>query len=220
MYVASLQTGRARAYADAANGSNHDSQVWRSGIVKSMVLGPVRLNELGFAGDEQADHRHHGGPDKAVLAYSAETYARWQDELGQTLPAGAFGENITASGLTEQTVCIGDCFEIGSTILEVSQTRIPCWKINRRWRREDLLERVRETGRTGWYLRVRQTGSVEAGDAISLLERPNPTWSIARVNDVIHGRLMEADAWQALTQLPQLAASQRDIIQSKLRKAT
>ncbi len=151
--------------------------------------------------------------------YAAENYEHWRNDLQMTLPAGGFGENLTVIGLSEATVCVGDCYQIGSATVEVSQTRIPCWKINRRWKRDDLLQLVRDTGRSGWYLRVVRPGFVEAGDEIRLLARPVPDWTIKRVNDAIHGRLRNAAILQQLAELPYLAASQRDIICAQIKKS-
>jgi MOSC domain-containing protein YiiM len=96
------------------------------------------------------------------------------------LPPGAFGENLSVSGATEETVCIGDVWSAGSAVLQVASPRKPCRKISRYWRRSDLLQRVHESGRIGWYLRVITEGAVEAGTPISLRERPHPEWPIQR----------------------------------------
>src|SRR3954462_8337670 len=103
---------------------DEDDDVWFTGIFKSRVEGPVALNKRNLEGDAQADLRVHGGPHKAVMAYSAEHYPAWRSELGFTaeqFPFGAFGENLTFTGMYEENVCIGDVHQIGSAILQVSQ---------------------------------------------------------------------------------------------------
>ena len=123
-----IHIGRAATRVDEA-GDNP----WTSAIVKSPVTGSIRLGSTGLDGDEQADRSVHGGPDKAVLAYSADHYPAWRQELGiEPFEFGAFGENFTVAGLTESTVCVGDDYVIGDARVQVSQQRQPCWKLARR----------------------------------------------------------------------------------------
>jgi MOSC domain-containing protein YiiM len=154
----------------------------RTAFGKRAVPWTVHLGRLNLDGDSQADRRYHGGPDMAVLAYSADHYRLWRSELAwPDLPLGAFGENLSVSGATEETVCIGDLWVTAeSAVLQVASPRKPCRKISGYWGRSDLLQRVHESGRIGWYLRVIAEGSVEAGARISLLERPHPEWPIRR----------------------------------------
>jgi MOSC domain-containing protein YiiM len=153
---------------------------WRTAIDKKTVSGPIRLYLEGLAGDGQADPRFHGGPDKAVLVYAAAHYPLWHAELGRPeLSAGAFGENFTVDGQTEADVCIGDVYAVGSARVQVSQRRPPCVKLARFHQRPDLPRRVLKTGRTGWYLRVLEPGLVEAGEALTLIDRPAPDQPVA-----------------------------------------
>jgi MOSC domain-containing protein YiiM len=153
---------------------------WESGIFKEPVTHLVRVSAEGLEGDGQADLVNHAGPDKAVLAYSADHYPGWRDELGPPeLPFGAFGENLTVSGWDEARVCVGDIVRVGVVRMQVSQQRQPCWKLARRLERADMVRRVVETGRSGWYLRVLEEGEVAAGMEMVLLERPEgavPIW--------------------------------------------
>jgi MOSC domain-containing protein YiiM len=180
---------------------------WTSGFVKEPVHGPVRVGREHLDGDGQADLRVHGGVDKAILAYSAEHYPAWRDELGMCdLPHGAFGENFTISGADERTVCLGDVWQVGGVRLEVSQPRQPCWKLARRWRRPDLPQRVLETGRSGWYFRVLSAGHVAAGQTVTLLERPWPRWTIEHATEVMLHRPNDLAAMlelAAVTALPE-----------------
>lgn len=185
--VQSLQVGMPRTYGIPGVSAPED-RPWTSGIVKEPVDGPLWLSTTQLEGDGQADLVHHGGPDMALLAYGAEHYPLWRAELGlPDLPSGAFGENLTVSGLAEATVCIGDLYRLGEALLQVSQPRSPCWKLARRWRMPDLAARVQKTGRTGWYLRVLQEGHVAPRQELVLLERPYPLWTIERVSRAAFG---------------------------------
>jgi len=121
------------------------------------------------------------------------------------MPVGAFGENLTISGLSEESVCIGDTFRIGTVIFEVSQPRQPCWKLARRWRMNELTGLVVRNGRTGWYLRVKEQGWIEPQMPVMLIERPNPAWSIARANEILHHRRTDLPLTLALAAVPGLA---------------
>lgn len=176
-----------------------------SAIAKSAVAGAVHAGPLGLEGDMQADLRVHGGPDKALHQYPYEHYAAWQSELGDLAAldqCGAFGENLSSIGMTEQTLCLGDVVRLGSVTLVLTQTRQPCWKLNSRFGRADMARRVQTTGRTGWYWKVQESGSLQAGDAMFLLERPYPEWPLTRVLQALYQRCLERDELQALAALP------------------
>lgn len=208
--IASIQVGLPRQLgtADAADPMD---QPWTSGIVKTSVLGPVTVGKLNLEGDGQADLVHHGGPDKAVLAYSAGHYRSWRNELGiDQLHHGAFGENLTIQGLAEPDVCIGDIWRANDVLFQVSQPRQPCWKLGRRWRRADLPKRVVSTGRSGWYLRVLQEGTIESGSAMTLEERLYPQWTVTHTATLMYGKQADREAVAALAELEVLAASWRD----------
>lgn len=162
-----------------------------SAIAKQPVAGPVAIGPLGLRGDAQADLRVHGGPDKAVHLYAWAHYAAWRAELGDApvLQApGAFGENLAVAALDEAGVCIGDRWRAGSAVLEVTQGRQPCWKLNLRFGVPDMSARVQNTLRAGWYCRTLQAGVVQAGDGLELLERPHPGWTVQRLLALIRDR--------------------------------
>jgi len=201
----SVQTGRPLSLP-------HADGEWRSSIHKRPVETPLRLDRLNLEGDEQADLRVHGGPDKAVCTYSADHFPYWQATLGRPdLGPGAFGENFTVSGLDEATVCLGDVYAVGTVLVEVSQPRSPCWKLGRKWERLDMPKLVLRAGKTGWYFRVRQTGSVAAGQDIRLVERPYGQWTIVEVNRVAYARKTKEmlAARRQLASCPALAESWR-----------
>ncbi len=167
--ILSIQVGMPTAYGTEGAEEEMD-RAWVTSFYKQPVAGPRWLGRENLVGNQQADTENHGGPDKAALCYSAAHYPRWRAEIaGFDPPHGGFGENFTIAGQSEETVCIGDTYAIGEARVQVSQPRGPCWKIERRWRLPGLTARVRETGRTGWYVRVLIEGAVEAGMPLVLL---------------------------------------------------
>lgn len=152
-----------------------------TGIFKKPVSGRVMLRKLNLEGDQQADRQVHGGVDMAVYAYPFEHYGYWQTELARTaLDYGQFGENFTIEGLTEEHVRVGDVVALGEALLQVTQPRIPCYKLAMRMQTgADFPKRFLESGRVGFYLRVLQEGRVGAGDAIALAERDDDSVTIA-----------------------------------------
>ena len=143
-----------------------------TGLYKRPVEGPVVVGRLGLEGDLQADKRVHGGPDKAVYAYASEDVGWWEEELGRELGPGFFGENLTLRGVDVSGARIGERWEIGSTVLEVSEPRHPCWKLATRVGEPAFIKRFEQAGRPGAYLRVLQTGTLRVGDAVVV--RPGP----------------------------------------------
>lgn len=183
---------------------------------KQVVSGPVRVERTNLAGDEQADLNAHGGPDKAVLAYSADHRRHWgRIDPALTAP-GAFGENLHVGALSEVDVCIGDRWSVGSVELEISQPRRPCWKVEDRWGRAGLVEEMERTGRTGWYLRVTTPGTLCSGDRWDLVDRPNPRWSVATANDVVLHRRDDLDAAVDLAAVPELSDSWRRTLEDRI----
>lgn len=148
-----------------------------TGMYKHAVSGARTLGLTGLSGDEQADPRHHGGPYKALHHFPLEHYAefaRLWPERAAIMEAGVLGENLSTLGLTEDDVCIGDVYALGSCRIRVSQPRTPCWKINHRLDIPGVSIHIVETGRTGWYYQVVETGTLAAGDSLTLIERPSP----------------------------------------------
>ena len=214
----SIQVAKPATYGREDAVDPHE-RLWRTGYFKLPVSGPVFAGQTGLAGDGQADLENHGGIDKAMLAYSAEHYPKWREELQiPDMPYGGFGENLTISGLDESGVCIGDVWQCGPVVVEVSQPRQPCWKTSRRWRIDDLSRRVIATGRSGWYLRVTTGGDIEAGLLFTLQRRIHPQWTVARANEILHHRKDDLAAAEELAYLPELALSWREIFLSRLAK--
>jgi MOSC domain-containing protein YiiM len=142
-----------------------------TGIWKAPVDGRVAVRGVNLVGDDQADRRVHGGPDKAVYAYAVEDYAWWSHELGREVGAGTFGENLTVEGLDLGALVIGTRWRVGSTELEVSQPRTPCFKLGIRMGDAGFVDRFDAAARSGAYLRIVSEGDVGAGDEIVLVPR-------------------------------------------------
>lgn len=191
-----------------------------SAIAKRPIEGPWRITEHGLDGDSQGDTLHHGGPEKALHHYPREHYPTWLTEtpdLQATLSSvPAFGENVSTLGLTEHTVCIGDVYGAGTVLLQVSQGRQPCWKLNTRFARADMAKRVQSTGRTGWYYRVLAAGSIQPGDSLTLVSRPQPHWPLNRILDVLYRRTLDLDQLRAVANLQELASGWRRLAQQRV----
>lgn len=183
-----------------------------SAIGKKPVSHPLDLAIDGFVDDNQADLAVHGGPDKALHFYPADHYAHWQHEIPEKsdlFHPGGFGENLSAAGITEEKVCIGDIFELGDTRLQISQGRQPCWKLNMHIDEKSMVARFQKSGFTGWYFRVLETGRVTPADTLTLVDRPCPDWTL---NKVIYARFdpkLDPGLARSLSELPELAENWR-----------
>ncbi|MDM9593720.1 MOSC domain-containing protein [Pseudomonas guariconensis] len=190
----------------------------RSAIAKHPRQGPLAVGRLGLEGDEQGDLRVHGGVEKAIHHYPREHYAAWAAELGEhplLAEPGAFGENFSTTGWREADVCLGDRIRVGSALLEVSQGRMPCWKLNDRFDVAQMALRVQQSGRTGWYYRVLEEGVVQAGERLELVERPHGEWSVARLSAVLFDKHLEPELLRECLALP-LVPSWRKTLQRRL----
>ncbi len=146
-------------------------RTWRSAIYKEPVAGPVMLRRGNLDGDRQADLRVHGGVERAVLIYGAGHYPLWLAELGRPLAYGSFGENFTISGFDEASANLGDIYSVGAAVIQLTEVRGPCYKLQYRTGVPDMIERVLANGRGGVYARVLQEGLVQVGDQVELLRR-------------------------------------------------
>lgn len=210
--VLSVQVGRTRSNVTA------DGKVWRSAITKEPVLGPVTVGVEGLEGDEQTNRKHHGGPDKAVCCFFATHYSGWLRDLCYDLPFGAFGENLTIDGLTEADLCIGDKLTVGDTVLQISQPRMPCNSVARRWNAPELPIQMERSGFTGFYCRVLQTGDISPGEPLVVTERLNFGWNLLRANRLLYGEGGDPSEITALRDLPAFTEEWRKAMNNKLRK--
>lgn len=214
--VDSVQVGRPRWHGTPGSTDPFD-RPFATGFWKDPVAGPVAVRFTNLDGDGQADLVNHGGADKAVLVYAAAHYPDWRAELAlPDLPYGAFGENLTVAGWTETDVCVGDVWRVGTASFAVSQPRQPCWKLARRWRLKDLPARVVQSGRCGWYLRVLDEGAIAAGQAVELVERPRPEWTVRRAHRVMYFGKTDHDETAALAAVPELSLSWREELRQRL----
>ncbi len=181
-------------------------RVW-SGIRKHPVDPDSRLwlSWLDLAGDGQADLDVHGGPDKAVYAYPSEHLQPWADELGEVLGDAPFGENLSTVGVLEQDVRIGDIWEWGTARLQVTQPRWPCYKLSLYRQRDDIGPRFRASGRTGWYLRVLETGEVPAAGPIALTQADAAGVSVHDAHLAMLDRRLSPERLRAVAEHPALA---------------
>ncbi len=179
-------------------------------IFKTPVAGRMAIGREGLVGDAQADRRVHGGPDKALHHFPAETHARLAarfPDAAATLGPGALGENFSTLGADEATVCIGDVFAVGTAKVQLCQPRQPCWKIEARHGVDGMTRAIADDGIAGWYYRVIETGDVELGDAIELIDRAADAPTLAAFWALIHQHRPDLAALQRLRGTPGLAVN-------------
>ncbi|MCX7060827.1 MAG: MOSC domain-containing protein [Gammaproteobacteria bacterium] len=179
-------------------------------IFKTPVAGRMAIGREGLVGDAQADRRVHGGPDKALHHFPAETHARLAarfPDAAATLGPGALGENFSTLGADEATVCIGDVFAVGTAKVQLCQPRQPCWKIEARHGVDGMTRAIADDGIAGWYYRVIETGDVELGDAIELIDRAADAPTLAAFWALIHQHRPDLAALQRLRDTPGLAVN-------------
>lgn len=190
-----------------------------SAIGKRPAPGPWRIGKAGLETDAQADRAHHGGPEKALHHYAFDHYAAWRAEIGgvAALDApGGFGENLSTSGWTEDNVHLGDVIRFGRALLQVSQGRQPCFKLNLRFGPRDMALRVQKTGRTGWYYRVLEEGVAGEGDVLELVDRPCPDWPLTRLSNLLYRDMCDSDSLAAMAALSHLAENWRRLALRRL----
>ncbi len=191
----------------------------KTGIFKDPIEGRVTVRRLNFDGDRQADLSVHGGPDKAVYGYPAEHYEYWRHELpGMKLPWGIFGENLTTEGLNEEDVNIGDRFRVGSSVLRVTQPRMPCYKLQVRFGRDDIVKRFLRSGRPGFYFSVLEEGEVSVGDEIKPLSRDENNLTVADVTRLYVSEKDNLELLNRAIQVEVLPESWRAYFQRQIEK--
>jgi MOSC domain-containing protein YiiM len=181
-----------------------------TGIYKQPVTATIRLEHEGFVGDQQADRRVHGGPEKAVHLYPSAHYAalatRFPAAADHLIP-GSMGENLATADLDESHVRVGDIWQLGEARLQVCQPRNPCWKIDERFGCEGMAQYIHETLRTGWYWRVVQPGNVTPGDALTLLESTTDTLTLRAAMQLWQEHRPDLAALDKLAQTPGIASN-------------
>lgn len=193
----------------------------QSAIFKSVRYGSVSVDALGCRGDEHV-YEFHGGLDKALLQYCSQHYDTWSEELpgsAHLFRIGGFGENLVARRANERNTCIGDIIRIGPEVIaQVSLPRQPCYKLNHRFQEKNLSRFSQERSRTGWYYRIIKGGSIQAGDELVLLERPNPHWTVARVQHYLYIEKENSGVMKELADLDALGGEIRNIFRNRLKK--
>ncbi|PID16986.1 MOSC domain-containing protein [Sporosarcina sp. P34] len=187
-----------------------------TGFFKQHIQQAVFLSRTNFTGDGQGDLVHHGGVHKAVCVYPYEHYSHWENTLERMLSHGAFGENLTIAGMTEEDVCIGDSFLLGEAIVQVSQPRQPCFKLALVYERKELPLLVQDTGFTGFYFRVLREGMVSPTDMLVPLTRQAHAISVAEANRLMHHDKQDLEAVRRLLEVVELSPSWRKTFEKRV----
>src|SRR6266536_5426981 len=200
--------------------------VWKgrtvvTGIFKEPVAGRIAIKRLNLKGDRQADLTVHGGAEKAVYAYPAEYYTFWREQFPEMeLPWGMFGENLTIKGLLDESVHIGDRFQVGTAHLMVTQPRLPCYKLGLKFGRDDILKRFLQSGLTGFYFEVLKEGEVAACDPIGLLPRDEHQVKVADITRLCRQDEHNLDLLRRVVAVKALPEEWRDYFQERLVQLT
>jgi MOSC domain-containing protein YiiM len=215
--IHSIFVGRPERIIDEAG-------AWESSIFRQAVFGPVELGSQGIEGDQVADRVNHGRPSQAVCVHPIEHYNYWNEQFrleteGQQLGPGSVGENWTIEGGNESTVCVGDIYAIGSSEVQVSGPRGPCWKQERKLKLPGFLKRTIESLRTGFYLQVLQCGTVQPGDTWRLKSRPNAWLTLHAVN-VCYYQTPVPEMVERILATPELAEGWKRMLGAKLSRGS
>ena len=204
MKIISLNTGKKKTY-------NFDNKVVETAIVKIPVNTDVYLGKLGFSGDEQANLELHGGPDKAVCFYPFEHYEYFEQKIKE-LSLGAFGENLSVLNMPEISVCVGDIFQIGEAVLQISQPRQPCFKLSLINNIPKMSRMLQETGFTGYYARVLTEGNVNTNSKITLLEKHPENISIDFINKIYYHNAGDIKTIAKILNIAEISDEVRDVL--------
>jgi len=207
--VLSVNVGRPREFE--FNGRPAKSAIW-----KSPVGGRVTAQGVNLDGDDQADRKAHGGFDKAVYAYAIEDMRWWERKLGRSLQYGEFGENLTTEGIAVNDALVGERWEIGTAVLEVSEPRVPCWRLGVRMDDQMFVRRFTEALRPGTYLRIIGEGDLGAGDEIRVIHRPDHDLTI---RDVFRIYTRDRDEVERIIATPQISDSWKKWAETLLQKS-
>ncbi len=206
--VLSINVGRPREF-------DYHGRPARSAIWKVSVTGRVAARGVNLEGDEQADRKAHGGPDKAVYAYAVEDLRWWQNEIGRSIPYGGFGENLTTEGIEVNDALVGERWEIGTAVFEISEPRVPCWRLGVRMNDALFPRRFTEAMRPGAYLRIIAEGDLTATDEIRIVEKPNHDLTI---RDVFRIFTRDRHEVERLLAIPRMSESWKRWAETLLRK--
>jgi MOSC domain-containing protein YiiM len=199
----------------------HKNKPVSTGIFKRPVSGRVAVNQFNLAGDQQVDLVNHGGEHKAVYGFASDHYAFWQQTLGQPeFHYGKFGENLTIDGLDESRLCIGDQLQVGHCVLEITQPRVPCFKLGLAFDREEMPRLFVENAATGIYFRVIETGSVGSGDQVIIKQAHPAKLTVQRLFKAYFDKTVAEQEKQAVMQqaldIPALSIEWREKLEARL----
>ncbi|WP_318508769.1 MOSC domain-containing protein [Bacillus sp. T3] len=200
--IINLAVGKPREY-------NWNNKKEFSGIGKSVVQA-FEVKKTGIIGDDVANHKFHGGPDRVVCFYPFEHYSYWEDVFQKKLILPAFGENITATGMTEEQVCIGDIYKIGDTILQITQGRVPCVTISNYNEEKQLLKKVIDTTLTGYFFRVLEEGTIMLDSEITLLEKHSKEISVSFATHILFHQKQDKTSIEKILTVDALAEDWRE----------
>ncbi len=206
--IAALHVGKP---ADMA----FQNQTIRTGINKNPIHEALYLGNENFVGDGQADRKNHGGPDKAVCVYCEPNYTYWKNEHRLAFEYGAFGENVTLGQAEESAIRVGDIYQLGEAVVQVSQPRKPCYKVGAKHKLKHLPKLMEDTGFTGFYLRVIEEGWVEPNVNMQLLESADQL-SIADINDIYFHQRDDQASLRRIMDIPELATAWRKMVKTKI----
>jgi MOSC domain-containing protein YiiM len=207
--VLSINVGHARTFEY----NRHPAQ---SAIWKTPVAGRIAARGVNLEGDEQADRKAHGGPDKAIYAYAVEDILWWDQQIGRSIQYGGFGENLTTEGIEVNDALVGERWEIGTTVLEVSEPRVPCWRLGVRMDDKLFPRRFTKALRPGAYLRIIVEGDLASGDKIRVIHRPDHDLTI---RDVLRIYSRDRNEVERLAVIPQMSDSWKRWAENVLEKA-
>ncbi len=197
-----------------------DGRIITTGIFKEPITDRVMARTMNLDGDRQADLTVHGGVYKAVYAYPAEHYRFWREELPEmNLPFGAFGENLTTEGLSEAEINIGDTFKIGEAVLQVTQPRMPCYKLAAKFRRNDIIKRFLHSERSGFYFSVLEEGELGKGDGIEQIHRDEHNVSVRDIVRLYATEKYNLELLGRAIQLEALPMDWRDYFQERINRS-
>jgi len=206
--VVSVNVGRIRPV-------ERDGKPATTAIWKTPVSGRVRAEGVNLSGDDQADRTVHGGYDKAVYAYAIEDTRWWESELGRGVGPGGFGENLTLEGLPLVDSVVGERWTAGTAVLEVSEPRLPCWKLGLRMGDALFPRRFTRAARPGTYLRIVEAGDVGAGDDVRVVSRPDHGLTVGDIWRVYHRDHRDV---ASLLAVPQLSGSWREWAEGRMQR--
>jgi len=195
-------------------------------IDKKTVNNPIFLSAIGLADDACAEAKYHGGPERALHQYPVEHYAFWQQTFASRndqqprFAAPGMGENISSLGMTEDNVCIGDQYQWGEAIIEVSQPRLPCYKLNTRWDTKDIAVRMQDLSRCGWLYRVIKPGMVSQDDALIRIKRLNSAATVKQVCELFFSEPLNKANLTTLIEMPALSPIWAEVAKTRLETNT